>query len=882
MSIRDIDPQETQEWLASLGSLLRAEGKDRANYILEALLNEASKKGLTVPSGLTTDYINTIAVADQPAYAGDLEMERKIEAYVRWNAIAMVMRAGKDTNVGGHIASFMCSANLYEMGQNHFWHGQEGNHGGDLIFFQGHSAPGMYARAYLEGRLSEEQLDNFRQEVGGNGLSSYPHPWLMPNFWQFPTVSMGLGPMMAIYQAKFLKYMECRDFLPKNNRKVWAFLGDGEMDEPESRGQLSIASLNQLDNLVFVVSCNLQRLDGPVRGNTKIIQELEGVFRGAGWNVIKLMWSSEWDKLFARDTEGLLKRRMMEVVDGDYQTYKSKDGAYIREHLFNTPELKALVADISDEELFSYRRGAHDPLKVYAAFKKASESDKPTVILAHGVKGYGMGGNAESQNVAHQSKKMGVEQLKALRDRYQLPLNDEQVEHLEYLKFADGSPEQQYLLARRQALEGFVPSRRAKSEALQLPDFSIYNTITTATKEGREISTTMAFVRALTALMKDPNIGKRIVPIVPDESRTFGMEGMFRQFGIWSPLGQRYTPEDAKQLSYYKESTDGQLIQAGINEGGAICDWIAAATSYSVHNQPMIPFFIYYSMFGFQRFGDFAWAAGDLRARGFLLGGTAGRTTLNGEGLQHEDGHSHVLASTIPNCITYDPTFGYEVAVIVQEGLRRMYVEQEDVFYYLTVLNENYAHPDMPAGCEEGILKGLYQIGSHDGKERLQLMGSGSILMEVIEGAKLLAQDFGIASDVWSAPSFNELARDGAQVERYNRLHPLAEPKQSHLEKVLKDKAGTIIVATDYMRSYVEQVRAYLPDNREMIVLGTDGFGRSDTREALRSHFEVNRYHVVVAGLTALAKQGKVKKETIAEAIKKYGIETESAYPLYC
>ena len=882
MSIKDIDPQETQEWLASLASLLRVEGKERASYILESLITEAAKKGLDFQSGFTTDYVNTIPVEEQPAYPGDFDLERKIEAYVRWNALAMVIRAGKHTNVGGHIASYACSAILYEVGQNHFWHGQDGKQGGDLVFFQGHSAPGMYARAFLEGRLSEEQLDNYRQEVGGKGLSSYPHPWLMPTFWQFPTVSMGLGPMMAIYQAKFIKYMECRGLLPKNDRKVWAFLGDGEMDEPESRGQLSIASVNHLDNLVFVISCNLQRLDGPVRGNGKIVQELESEFKGAGWNVIKVMWGSGWDKLFAKDHEGHLRRRMMEVVDGDYQTVKSRNGAYVREFFFNTPELKAMVADWTDEEIWHLRRGAHDSFKVYAAYKRAQESDKPTVILAQGIKGFAMGGSAESQNVAHQSKKMDMDQLKAFRDRFSLPLTDEQVEKLEYVRFAEGSPEQEYLMARRAALEGFVPSRRSKTDVvLQFPEFSAYEAVTAATKEGREISTTMAFVRMLNTLMKDKNVGKRIVPIVPDESRTFGMEGMFRQYGIWSPQGQNYTPSDAEQLMFYKESTDGQLIQAGINEAGAFCDWIAAATAYSVHNEPMIPFLIYYSMFGFQRFGDFAWAAGDQRARGFILGGTAGRTTLNGEGLQHEDGQSHVQAGLIPNCITYDPTFAYEVAVIVHEGLRRMYVEQEDVYYYLTLLNENYAHPAMPEGATEGILKGLYQIDSHDGKERVQLMGSGSILMEVIEGAKLLASDFGIGSDVWSAPSFNNLARDGAEVERYNRLHPLEAQRHSYLSESLQNKAGPVIVATDYIRSYVEQVRAYLPEGRAMVVLGTDGFGRSDTREALRRHFEVNRYQVVVAALSALAREGKVSKQKVAEAISKYGIDTESVYPLY-
>lgn len=879
---KDIDPQETQEWLASLASVLRTDGSERARFLLAALTEQAQKAGLDLPTGsFTTDYVNTIPVSQQPEYPGNLEIERRIEAYIRWNALAMVVRAGKETNVGGHIASYACSAIMYEVGQNHFWHGQNGEHGGDLVFFQGHSAPGMYARAYLEGRLTSEHLDNYRMEVDGKGLSSYPHPWLMPTFWQFPTVSMGLGPMMAIYQAKFMKYLEQRDIIKPSKRKVWAFLGDGEMDEPESRGQLSLADVYGLDNLVFVVSCNLQRLDGPVRGNGKIIQELESEFKGAGWNVIKLIWGSGWDKLLERDVDGHLRRRMMEVVDGDYQTFKSKNGAYVREHFFNSPELKALVADMSDDEIWRLRRGAQDSLKIFAAYKAAMESKKPTLILAKGVKGFAMGGNAESQNVAHQSKKMDFEQLKTFRDRFQLPLTDEQVEKLDYLRFPEGSPEHEYLMARRNALEGFVPSRRTQSKALSLPDFSAYAPITAATKEGREISTTMAFVRLLTILMKDKAIGKFIVPIVPDESRTFGMEGMFNQFGIWNPKGQNYTPADAGTLMYYKEATNGQILQEGINEAGAFCDWIAAGTSYSVHDVPMIPFFIYYSMFGFQRIGDFAWAAGDQRTRGFLLGGTAGRTTLNGEGLQHEDGHSHVLAGTIPNCITYDPTFAYEVAVIVNEGLRRMYVEQEDVFYYLTLLNENYAHPEMPAGCEEGILKGAYVIGSHEGKHRVQLMGSGSILMEVIEGAKLLASDFGIASDVWSAPSFNELAREAADVERYNRLHPTETPKVAYLNRVLADKQGPIVVSTDYIRSYVDQIRAYLPRERHMITLGTDGYGRSDTREALRRHFEVDRYHVVIAALKALCDEGKVDAKTVQQAIEKYAINTELSYPLY-
>lgn len=878
----DIDPQETREWLASLESVLRTEGDERASFIIETLLEQAAKSGLNFNSGFTTAYLNTIPVEQEPEYPGNLEIERRIEAYIRWNAMAMVLKAGKHTNVGGHIASFASSAVLYEVGQNHFWYGHDGKQGGDLIYFQGHVSPGMYARAFVEGRLTKEQLDNFRQETGGCGLSSYPHPWLMPEFWQFPTVSMGLGPMMALYQARFIRYMESRGLIEKTGQKVWAFLGDGEMDEPESRGQIGLAAREKLNNLVFVINCNLQRLDGPVRGNGKIIQELESEFRGAGWNIIKVIWGGQWDAIFAKDINGILPKRLMEIPDGDYQTFKAKDGAYIREHLFNSPELKALVADLTDEEIYGLNRGGHDPKKVYAAYKKAMESDKPTLILAKTVKGWAMGGAAESQNVAHQSKKMNLEQLLAFRDRFDLPLTDEQVEKLEYLQFDSASPEYEYLHARRKALEGYLPTRRTKSEALPIPELKAFSAVTAATKEGREISTTMAFVRVLNTLMKDKVLGKHIVPIVPDESRTFGMEGMFRQYGIWNPLGQQYTPSDAEQLMFYKESEQGQLLQEGINEAGAVCDWIAAATSYSVHGVPMIPFFIYYSMFGFQRFGDFAWAAGDQRARGFLLGGTAGRTTLNGEGLQHEDGHSHLYASTVPNCIPYDPTFAYEVAVIIRDGLRRMYAENEDVYFYITLLNENYAHPEIPEGSEEGILKGMHQVGAYKGhKGHVQLMGSGSILIEVIEGAKLLADEWDIGSDVWSATSFTLLAREAADVERYNRLHPLSKPRKAFINTQLHDKEGPIIVSTDYIRSYPDQIRAYLPKERDMLVLGTDGFGRSDTREALRSHFEVDRYHVVVAALKSLAEQGKISVEKVQEAIEKYGIDTEKQYSLY-
>lgn len=877
---KDIDPKETQEWLASLESVLNTDGVERAHYLLETLIERASLDGMDLPYSANTPYVNTIPLSKQPPYPGDWVLEHKIRSYIRWNALAMVVRSGKTTNVGGHIASFASSATLYEVGQNHFWRGQEGETGGDLVFFQGHCAPGFYARAYLEGRLTDENLDNFRQEVGGNGLSSYPHPWLMPEFWQFPTVSMGLGPFMAIYQARFMRYMESRGFIKETGRKVWAFCGDGEMDEPESRGALALAGRENLNNLVFVINCNLQRLDGPVRGNGKIVQELEGEFRGSGWNVIKLLWGNKWDPILARDKKGLLRKRMMEVLDGDYQTYKSKDGAYVREHFFNSPELKELVKDLSDKDIWELNRGGHDPAKIYAAYQAAMESDKPTVILAKTIKGYAMGGTAEAQNIAHQAKKMDFEQLKAFRDRFELPLTDEQVENVDFIKLEEGSKALEYLHERRKALEGYVPARKVSSSSMPIPELSIFDSVLQATKEGREISTTMAFVRILSALLKDKSLGKHIVPIVPDESRTFGMEGLFRQYGIWNPHGQQYTPADAEQLMFYKESKDGQILQEGINEAGGLSDWIAAGTSYSVHGVPMIPFYIYYSMFGFQRVGDFIWAAGDQRTRGFLLGGTSGRTTLNGEGLQHQDGHSLLLAGTIPNCVAYDPTFAYEVAVIIQDGLRRMYQEQEDVFFYITLLNENYAQPAMPEGSKEGILKGLYKIQSHEGqKAQVQLMGSGSILMEVIEAAKLLAQDWGIGSDVWSAPSFTLLARDGMEVERYNRLNPLEKAKEAYVKTQLKDAKGPIVVSTDYQRAYPEQIRAYLPEDKQMIVLGTDGYGRSDTREALRAFFEVDRYHVVIAALKALADEGTIESKLVKEAVDKYQIDFDAQMP---
>jgi len=789
------------------------------------------------------------------------------------------LRANKHTNVGGHIASFASAATLYDIGYNHFWRASNEQHDGDLIYTQGHLTPGDYARAFLIGRLTEEQMNNFRQEVNGGGLSSYPHPWLMPDFWQFPTVSMGLGPIMAIYQARFMRYLRDRGFADTDDRKVWSFLGDGETDEPESLGAIGMAGRERLDNLIFVVNCNLQRLDGPVRGNGKIIQELESEFRGAGWNVIKLVWGQRWDSLLARDKNGALAARMMECVDGDYQTFKAKNGAYVREHFFNTPELKAMVADWSDREIWELNRGGHDPAKVFAAFHAAvNHKGQPTVILAKTIKGYGMGSSGEAQNTSHQQKKMDQISLENFRDRYELPVDDEQIKKLPYLTFPEGSKELNYMLQRRADLGGHIPSRRAKSYALDVPVLSDFKVLLEA--NDKESSTTMAFVRLLNILAKDKNIGKRVVPIVPDESRTFGMEGMFRQLGIWSQVGQLYTPQDADQLMFYKEDKHGQVLQEGINEAGGLCDWIAAGTSYSTHNVPMIPFFIYYSMFGFQRVGDLIWAAADQRTRGFLMGGTAGRTTLNGEGLQHEDGHSHIMSATVPNCISYDPTYAYEVAVIIQDGLRRMYVEQEDVFYYITVMNENYAHPAMPKGIELDILKGMYSFaqGADDKKApRVQLLGSGTIFREVEFAAELLRNDWGVEADLWSCPSFTELARDGQQCERWNRLHPTEPAKQPHVSNCLANAVGPVIAATDYTRAFAEQIRPYV--KAAYTVLGTDGFGRSDTRENLRSFFEVDRYHITIAALKSLADAGQFEATKIEVALAKYGIAADVTAP---
>ena len=882
-TIVDSDPLETQEWREALDGVVDFEGPERAEFLLDQVLAEARRKGAPVPYSANTPYLNTIPPDQQARHPGDRAIEHRIRSLIRWNAAAMVLRANKESSeLGGHIASFQSAATLYDCGFMWFWHAPSERHGGDLVYIQGHSSPGIYARAFLEGRLTEEQLLNFRQEVEGKGLSSYPHPWLMPDFWQFPTVSMGLGPLMAIYQARFLKYLHARGLADTANRKVWAFLGDGETDEPESLGAISLASREKLDNLIFVVNCNLQRLDGPVRGNGKIIQELEGIFRGASWNVIKVLWGSGWDQLIARDTSGILLKRMEEAVDGEYQDFKSKNGAYVREHFFGKyPELAAMVADWTDEDIWALNRGGHDPLKVYAAFSAAAKhTGQPTVILAKTVKGYGMGEAGEGQNVTHQQKKMGEEALRAFRDRFSLPIPDEQLTSYPLIRFHEDSPELRYLRERRAVLGGSLPARRTRSTSLEVPPLSAFDALLKGSGD-REISTTMAFVRILTTLLRDKAIGKHVVPIVPDESRTFGMEGMFRQFGIFSQVGQLYRPEDANQLMFYKEDRNGQILQEGINEPGAMASWIAAATSYSTSNVPMIPFYIYYSMFGFQRVGDLAWAAGDSRARGFLLGGTAGRTTLNGEGLQHEDGHSQILSSTIPNCVSYDPTFGYEVAVIIQDGLRRMAREQEDVFYYITLMNENYAHPAMPDGAEEGIRKGMYLLREASGVDqnapRVQLLGSGTILREVIAAADLLAQDFGVASDVWSAPSFTELRREGLDTDRWNLLHPAEPPRKSYVERCLADRSGPVVAASDYMKAFADGIRAYVP--RRYHVLGTDGFGRSDYRRRLRRFFEVDRWFVALAALRALADEGTVPASRVAEAISKYDIDPDKANP---
>ena len=885
-AVNDPDVIETNEWLDALESVIDTEGPDRAHYLMERMMDLARRRGANIPFSSNTAYVNTIP-ADKGAHCpGNLEIEERLRSYMRWNAMAMVVKANRlDGDLGGHLSSFASLANMLGIGFNHFWHAPTADHGGDLLYIQGHSSPGIYARAFLEGRLSEEQLLHFRREVDGKGLSSYPHPKLMPDFWQFPTVSMGLGPLMAIYQARFLKYLHARGIADTEKRKVSAFCGDGEMDEPESMGAIGMAGREKLNNLVIVVNCNLQRLDGPVRGNGKIIQELESDFRGAGWNVVKVIWGSGWDELLAKDKDGALRKIMMETVDGEYQNYKAKDGAYVRSHFFGKdPRTLAMVAHMSDDDIWGLTRGGHDPHKIYAAFKVAQESvDQPTVILAKSIKGFGFGKSGEARNTAHNTKKLDDEAIKALRDRFQLPIADEHLPAIPLFKPADDTPEMKYLQERRAALGGYLPQRRQQAdEQLVVPPLSAFQAMLEPTAEGREISTTASYVRVLTSLLRDSSLGQRVVPIMVDESRTFGMEGLFRQIGIFSQVGQLYEPVDKDQVMYYREDKAGQILQEGINEAGGMSSWIAAATSYSTNNRVMIPFYTYYSMFGLQRIGDLAWAAADMRARGFLIGGTAGRTTLNGEGLQHEDGHSHVMASTIPNCVPYDPTFAHEVAVIIHDGLRRMVTNQEDVFYYLTVMNENYAHPGLVAGQEEGILKGLYSFKKSEAKtkHRVQLLGSGTILREVIAAADLLQNDWGIAADIWSAPSFTLMARDGQDAERWNMLHPTETPRVPYIAECLKDTAGPIVVSTDYMRVYAEQVRAFIPKDRTYKVLGTDGFGRSDSRAKLREFFEVNRYFVTVAALKSLAEEGAISASVVAQAIEKYGINPNKPNPV--
>ena len=879
----DRDPEETLEWVESIDSVLRTNGPERAQFLLNQMVDHARRSGAYLPFRPNTAYLNTIPLWQQPEYPGDRVIERRLEAYIRWNAMAMVVQANRQSSeYGGHIATYASAAVLYEVGFNHFWRAVTDQFAGDLVYIQGHSSPGIYARAYLEGRLTEEHLDHFRQEVAGKGkgLSSYPHPWLMPDFWQFPTVSMGLGPMMGIYQARFMKYLEHRGILDSGNRKVWCFLGDGEMDEPESMGAITMPVREKLDNLIFVINCNLQRLDGPVRGNGKIIQELEAAFRGAGWAVIKVLWGSRWDPLLAQDSSGLLRRRMEEAVDGEYQNFKAGGGAYTREHFFGKyPELKEMVANLSDEEVWRLNRGGLDAIKVYAAYARAMKQDgRPVVILAKTVKGYGMGEAGEGQMTAHQAKKLDVDDLKAFRDRFNIPISDADIEGVPYYRPKPDSEEIRYLQERRKQLGGYLPARKPNTLPLTVPGLDAFRAQLEGSGE-RAASTTMVFVRILTTLVRDPNIGRNIVPIVPDEARTFGMEGMFRQIGIYSSVGQLYTPQDAEQLMYYREDQQGQILEEGINEGGAFCSWLAAATSYANHGVHMIPFYIFYSMFGFPRIGDFIWAGGDMQAKGFLLGATAGRTTLAGEGLQHQDGHSHLAASTIPNCVAYDPAFGYELAVIIQDGLRRMYEKQERLFYYITVMNENYAQPAMPEGVKDGILHGMYRLSTGGrGKVRVQLLGAGTILREVIAAAEMLERDFSVPADVWSVTSFSELRRDGLDCERWNLLHPDQPPRKSYLDRSFAAVSGPFVAATDYMRIVADQIRPWIPGR--YAVLGTDGYGRSDSRAALRDFFEVDRRYIVVAALKALADDGSLDPRTVVQAIATLGIDPAKPNPV--
>jgi len=879
--VNDLDPQETQEWVEAMEAVVERDGHERAQFLLRQLADQAVLSGAGSPYSVNTPYLNTIPPELEVRSQGDQEMESKIRSIIRWNAAIMVMRANRDSaDLGGHIASFASSATLYDIGFNHFWRAPGKDHGGDLIFFQGHSAPGIYARAFLEGRLTEKQMDNFRRESEGEGVPSYPHPWLMNEFWQFPTVSMGLGPIMAIYQARFLKYIHNRGIADTSERKVWMFLGDGETDEPQSLGAIGLAAREKLDNLIFVINCNLQRLDGPVRGNGKIIQELEGEFRGAGWNVIKVIWGSYWDPLLARDTEGLLRKRMDDAIDGEYQAFKAKGGAYTRAHFFGKyPELLEMVSNMSDEDIWRLNRGGHDPHKIYAAYHSAvNHSDQPTVILAKTVKGYGMGGSGEAINITHSQKKMKMEDLRSFRDRFRVPISDDEVEQMTFYRPPDDAPEVAYLKKCRKALGGNLPVRRLKGDSLTIPPLSVFERLLQDTGD-REISTTQALVQAMTLLCRDKNIGQRLVPIVPDEARTFGMEGMFRQIGIYAHEGQKYEPVDRDQLMYYKENQSGQLLEEGITEDGAMSSWIASATSYTNSGLQMIPFYIFYSMFGFQRVGDLIWAAGDMQARGFLIGATSGRTTLNGEGLQHEDGHSQIMAGNLPNCVSYDPTFSYELMVIMQDGMQRMFKKQENVFYYITTMNENYSHPGLSKGQEKDIIKGMYLFQkAKKGKTKVQLLGSGSILREVIAAADLLEKEFKVQADIWSCPSFNELKRDGDEVSRWNLLHPDKKPRKCHVTQCLENTEGPVVAATDYVKLFADQIRAYVP--KSYTVLGTDGFGRSDSREALRKHFEVDRYFITVAVLNALVGEDTISVKTVKAAIKKYGIDTEKNNPL--
>ncbi|MEO8248795.1 MAG: pyruvate dehydrogenase (acetyl-transferring), homodimeric type, partial [Burkholderiales bacterium] len=882
--VADSDIGETREWTDALSAVISSQGKERAHFLLDQLLEAARQQSIDKPFSANTGYVNTLEPEQEAKSPGNLEMEERLRSYMRWNAMAMVVKANRQPvddggDLGGHIGSFGSVAQMWGAGFNHFWHAADENHGGDLLYIQGHSSPGIYARAFLEGRLTEENLLNFRQEVDGKGLSSYPHPKLMPHFWQFPTVSMGLGPLMAIYQARFLKYLHARGIANTENRKVWVFCGDGEMDEPESLGAIGLASREKLDNLVFVINCNLQRLDGPVRGNGKIVQELEGEFRGSGWNVLKLLWSSDWDPLLAKDKDGALRKLMMDTLDGDYQSFKANDGAYVRKNFFGRdPRTLEMVAHMSDDEIWALRRGGHDPQKVYAAMHAAHHhKGQPTVLLVKTVKGFGMGQFGEGKNTVHSTKKLSDEGIKTFRDRFNIPIPDSKLAEIPFYKPADDTPEMRYLQERRKALGGFLPERRTSAdEKFTIPPLDTFKAVLEPTAEGREISTTQAFVRFLTQLLRDKEFGPRVVPIMVDESRTFGMEGLFRQIGIYNPAGQLYTPVDREQVMYYKEQKDGQILQEGINEAGGMASWIAAATSYSTNNRIMMPFYVYYSMFGFQRIGDLAWAAGDMQARGFMLGGTSGRTTLNGEGLQHEDGHSHILAGTIPNCVTYDPTFAHEVGVILHHGLKRMVEKQDNVFYYITLLNENYPMPGLKPGTEEQILKGMYLAREGGkGKQRVNLLGSGTILRESFSAQELLEKDWSIAADVWSCPSFNELGRDGQDCERHNLLNPTAKPRVSFVAQQLEKHPGPVVASTDYMKAYAEQIRPFLPKGRTYKVLGTDGFGRSDFRTKLREHFEINRHYIVVATLKALSEDGTVPVAKVAEAIKKYGIKTD-------